>query len=65
MNYNGDRSLKAGSDEVQGNSYDKLIESDQAGPGKPWLNLMTEEQDDTQERPYFTFWEYTSRKFMD
>lgn len=47
MNYNGDRSLKAGSEGVDGQDYLKLIESDQAGEGKPWLNLMTEDQDDT------------------
>ena len=36
MNYNGNRSLKVGSEGVRGKGYLELNENDQAGLGKPW-----------------------------
>ena len=47
MNYNGNNSLKVGSEKVQGKGYLDLNLNDQAGQDKPWKNLMIGDQDDT------------------
>lgn len=43
MNYNGDRSLRVGSKGVLNKDFKSLNLSDQAGEGKPWISLMTED----------------------
>jgi len=64
MNYNGNGSFKAGSEGVNNKNYLSLNISDQAGEGKPWESLMPADGDDSAKN-YFTFWEYTSKVFMD
>ena len=56
--------MKAGSDDVEGKGYLSLNLSDQAGEGKPWESLMPADGDNA-EKNYFTFWEFSSNKFID
>ena len=65
MNYNGNRSLKEGSEGVKGKNFENLNLSDQAGEDKPWMSSMTEDRDNSREENFYTFWEFTSRKFQD
>ena len=64
MNYNGNGSMKVGSEGVKDKDFASFNLSDQAGEGKPWESLMPEDGYDA-DKNYFTNWEFSSKKFVD